>query len=641
MFFSSRLIVATLLTLSVCACQPMAGQTQPQPEVVVVVISEEQKLQANQQAETVFAEYVNWRMENSPLLASRSHLPGQFDWDDISSETREQQLERIQAFRTQLKAINEAALNRNNIASYHTLMDLLEYQLLLAPLDLLQDPLASKNNWLLLTEATLIHHHPINNIEDAHDYIARIKALPVLYTRWREQLNARAQAGYFSPEFAYQQNINQLEQMLTTTPLQSQGPELIFWQDFQNKLARLTLYPSTRQLLLKKMKKALKKSAKPALQQLQTLLQQQLLQASSLPSLQNQPQGMRYYQLQLQHYSQTELDANQIFQFALAETAHIQQQLITLAQQHGWQASQEKIEFSAVLPWLKQQQSNFNQHQEAGLNRAELLGFQQQKLNELAQQLPYQFTVIPQTPLAVSQQQKQQQMPLSYHNQGNSFAYIPAYADQPAQLSWNPDATLNLSRSDVTLNLISYAVPGLHMQLSLAAENNRLPAFRRQPYLAKFNKGWLMYSQKMALEETTDISLKLAFLQQQLWQSVRLVADTGIHAKGWTRLQTVEFIQNNLPTSVDQAQAMINQVTLNPAQASEEYFNFRALEKLHQTTRKKLQQQTSTVSFDNASYHSHLLTLGAMPIDALEQQINIWTDDLIKQAEEKRLQAGE
>lgn len=628
MFSVFRLLPVLALPVVLNGCQMAAEK--PQPLAPAVVITSEQKQQANQQAGKIFSEYTEWRLETSPVLASYSGIRGQFDWDNISAEAQEQQLENIQEFRSRLKAINEAALDITNLGSYHALMDELEYQLLLAPLQQLKDPFAKNNNWLLRIEATLLQHHPVTSIEDAHDYIARINTLSSLLTRWQEELTDRVQNGYLSPAFAYQQNINRLNMWLGNGANKTANSRFnennLFWQDFQSKLSGLTLYPSSRQLLLKKMKRALTRSALPALNQLLVTLQQQQQQAPNLISLQQQTQGMRYYQLQLQHYSQTEMDANQIFQYGLSELGGIQQAILAFAQRNGWKSTQDQPQFSELKGWLNQQQQPFSQQTETQLIKPQLLGFQQQTLTQLAQQLPYEFTDIPQTPLAVNQGKS---LPGRYSSEDQNFAYIPASSTSAAEFRWNPDALKSFSRAQLGLNIASYAVPGLHMQLALAAENQQLPDFRRNPYMSRFNAGWQLYSQELALANNADNALQLMFWKNQMRQLVLMVIDSGIHAKGWQRLQALEFVQNSLQIELPEAQAMVDQVLLNPAQSSEMYLSFKALLQLRSDIQKKL----APVSvFDEASYHSHMLQLGALPLDALEQQMNNWADELIQQA---------
>jgi uncharacterized protein (DUF885 family) len=623
-----RLLPLLALPVVLNGCQLVTEKNQPSPPTVV--ITSEQQQQANHQAETIFSAYTEWRLETSPVLASFSGIRGQFDWDDISAEAREQQLESLQGFRSRLKAINEAALSLGNLGSYHTLMNELEYQLLLAPLQQLQDPLATNSNWLIRVEATLLKHHPISNIQDAHDYIARINALSSLLTRWQEALTERFESGYVSPAFAYQQSIDRLNIWLNNSDDNIDSHRFnesnLFWQDFQKKLADLALYPSSRQLLLKKMKRALSRSALPALNQLLVTLQQQHKQAPNLISLEQQSQGMRYYQLQLQHFSQTEMDANQLFQFALSELKGIQQQVLAFAQRNGWSSSQEQAKFNELRSWLRQQQPPFSQQTEKQLVTPQLLGFQQQTLTQLAQQLPYEFTDIPQTPLAVTQGVS---LPGRYTSEDQNFAYIPAPDSGAAQFRWNPDALGSFSRAQLALTMASYSVPGLHMQLALAAENEQLPAFRRLPYHSRFNSGWQLYSQQLALTNYTDTASQLMFWHNQMTQLVLMVIDSGIHAKGWQRLKALEFVQNNLLNELPQAQSMVDQVLLNPAESSEKYLNFQALRQLRTNIQKKLQP---VVLFDEARYHSHLLQLGALPQEALAQQMNRWADELIQQA---------
>ena len=668
-------ILAAVLLLS--GCQLLTPQVQPQVEDIV--FSEEQQQQHNNAAETLFADYVNWRIEQSPVLASHMGLRGQFDWDDISSEYQELHNEALQQFHSRLKTINELALNRVNRASYQTLLNQVEFQLLQIPLVHLREPFGRDHNWLLISRDVLLNHHPINSVEDAHDYIDRIEALPSLMKRWQEALQQRQQLGLIPAANILRDN-QQLAASLARSLTKHTIEDSIFWRDFEQKIAALALYPSSETLLKSKLSRALTRYAAPAYGEMQQFLAQLENDAPAISRLSDAPQGMRYYQLLLAHYSETDLDASRLFQLMLAHVADAQQSLLQASRRLGfeWSAdatdktpatdkvpeaektgaisntsaasntsgnqeqsgnSQTLTQLRAAHNYLNSRAVNLSQS-DPQLTQQALLGYQRQSLQTLADDLPYYFAQLPQTPLALQSDARQYQE-LGVQPSGSAsrhptelLHYRPAMAaGDSATLHWNPQRLSQASSNQILVANIRQAVPGRHIQIALAQENSRLPEFRSQPYLAEFNRGWPLFALHLGAQHSREHFDQLPALasQQVLLAATLATVDIGLHAKGWERLAALDYLTQNSHLDVSQAQQHIDVLLLHPAQAVAEFMGFQHLLKIEREMAARDKR-----AIDPSLWIKQWLQLGAVPMNTAEQQLELWFGDY--QRERARLE---
>jgi len=632
-----------------------------------IVFSEEQQQQHNNAAETLFADYVNWRIEQSPVLASHMGLRGQFDWDDISSEYQEQHNEALQQFHSRLKTINELALSNNNRASYQTLLNQVEFQLLQIPLVHLREPFGRDHNWLLISRDVLLNHHPISSVEDAHDYIDRIEALPSLLKRWQEALQQRQQLGLISAGNVLRDN-QQLAASLARSLTKHTVEDSIFWHDFEQKIAALALYPSSETLLKSKLSRALTRYAAPAYDEMQQFLAQLANDAPVISRLSDAPQGLRYYQLLLAHHSETDLDASRLFQLMLAHVADAQQSLLQASQRLGFEgsadaadktsatdttaetdktgASQEQSGNRQTLALLRAAHTYLNtravnlSQSDPLLTQQARLGYQRQSLQTLADDLPYYFAQLPQTPLAL------QSDALQYQDRGvqpsgsaslyptELLHYRPAMAaGDSASLHWNPQRLTQASSNQILIANIRQAVPGRHIQIALAQENSRLPEFRSQPYLAEFNRGWPLFALHLSAQHSREHFDQLPALasQQVLLAATLATVDIGLHAKGWERLTALDYLVQNSHIDVSAAQQHIDVLLLHPAQAVAEFMGFQHLLKIESDMAAR-----GKLAVDPSLWINQWLQLGAVPMNTAEQQLELWFGDY--QRERARLE---
>lgn len=605
----SSTLLCLLLLLPLTACH-----WQTKPGSGTLNLNSEQRQEAKLQAQALFDEYYQFELEQSPVLRSQLGISGQFEWDDLSAETREQRLEFYQSLRQQLQAIPEQALDANTLANYRTLLERIEQDLLMMPFEQYQYAVTQLGGWHTRVVEVLTNYHPISNLDEARDYITRLNAIPALFNRLRENLRSAEDNGIIAPKFAYDAAIANINHILTGEPFSNPGVSPIL-ADFRSKLNNLGLYSNTTALLERRARTALTSRVQPAYQQLLQFLIEQRERAPEQQTLADLPDGMRYYQLLLIQYSNSHTDANSIHQLGLTEVSRIQHSIRKLLPALGYQGDSDDL--ATAFIWIEQRTPKFSNDEQG---RDEFMGFQRTRVKQMAERLPFYFTTMPIAPIAVRAVEP-------YRQQGAPTAfYEPPSLDgtRPGQYFVNTARMNDVSRYRLAALAYHEAVPGHHLQIALAQENEKLPAFRRIIINQAFSEGWALYAEKLATEMNAyqGVEEEYGRLVQELWRAARLVVDTGLHARGWSKQQALDYLTHNTPLSKAESEQEINRYLVIPGQAVAYKMGELKLLSIRQQMQDKLGSR-----FDLPRFHTALLSQGTLPLDVLEEWMHIWANN--------------
>lgn len=366
------------------------------------------------------------------------------------------------------------------------------------------------------------------------------------------------------------------------------------WQDFNRKLARLALYSSSEKVLQNKLYKALSRKVQPSYQALANEFNRLAKIAPETIALNKQPQGMRYYQLLLAHHSESNRDANQLFQQLSQQLSDHQQQFIKLAETSGFnpveltKPENALSQLKPALSWFAGEAQRF-ESSDPDLSLKKRQGFQHQSLQQLAAELPYYLTDIP-----------QQSLPLQ--------SIYPA--DQRFLFQ-------TMNSHNIETNNMMYGAPGQFIQYALAEENEQLPLFRRQAPVAEFNDGWRLMALQLAADNTQQLTDKRQLLMhQQIIDELALaITDVGIHGLNWTTDQAVMFMQQNSSVNEPEMQQQLHNVRHNPAIAVRSVSGYQNIELLIDKAKQR------NADFDLSVLMTEWLKLGAVPAFSAEQYL--------------------
>lgn len=612
----SSALVTTSVILSACQLIPQQSQ------VADIEVFEQADIElAHQQVETVFQEFYQYQLDSSPTLRSSLAMPGQFEWDDISLEGEQLHNEKLQEFRKRLIAIKQNALDEQEQLSYELLLQDIEQSLLFTPFQHHGYALSQMGGWHTRVPNILINYQEINDIQGAHDYIERIKGVPHLFNDLISQLEKSEEDGIIAPAFVYPYIIAAAENVIKGAPFTKENDSPI-WADFKTKIGALELYESSNKVLIKKANRAMKRSLLPAYKDLIKFLKQQQLRAPEFQVASDLPQGDEYYQLLLQSYTTTELSAEQIHNMGLAEVARIQKRIRKLMKPLEYPQSLEKdfdqnlVELKPFFTWMENNAERFDQDPQGQID---FVAYQRDKVAAISMRLHTTFDSLPSTPVVVRPvaEYRQQSAPIAFYEQP------PLNGSRPGFYYVNPARQHDLPKYRLAALAYHEALPGHHLQIALARENQDLPNFRRLLGFNAYSEGWALYAEKLAEEMGgyTSDEERYGLLIMELWRSVRLVIDTGLHAKGWSQQQALAYRLANTPFSEQDSIKAIERYLVMPGQATSYKIGAIEIERL----RKKAENALGR-DFSLAKFHQVILGQGALPLDILEQQVDFWIE---------------
>lgn len=614
-----KVIAGICITSSLAACQ--FNPLRSQPEVIVPHYEASELEDIHTQADEIFQQYYQFKLDSSPVLRSTLAIPGQFEWDDISPLAEQEYIEQLQVFRQQLIALPQDALTSDYRLSYELLLQHIEHVLLYTPFEYHHYGITQMGGWHTRVPNILINYQHIDNIQGAHDYIERIKGVRHLFSDLIERLEKAEAAGIMAPKFVYPYVIAAAKNVITGAPFNNQGISPI-WADFNNKIERLDLFEKSNKVLLKKADYAMRRSLLPAYQDLINLLEEQEKRAPEWQAASDLPQGDEYYQLLLQSHTTTELTAEQIHQLGLKEVARIQTKIRQLMKPLDYPLAQGEgvdintLDLKAFFTWMEDAAERFEKNIQG---EKDFIAYQRDKVAAMSMRLHLAFSELPKTPIVVKavEDYRQPSAPIAFYEQ-------PAMdGSRPGFYYVNPARQHDLPKYRLAALAYHEALPGHHMQVGLARENENIADFRRLLGFTAFSEGWALYAEKLADEMGgyTSDEERYGQLIMELWRAVRLVLDTGLHAKGWTKAKALEYRLANTPFSEQDSIHAIERYIVMPGQATSYKIGAIEIERLRKKSRKALGRK-----FSLAEFHQVILGKGALPLDILEQQVDVWLE---------------
>ncbi len=449
----------------------------------------------------------------------------------------------------------------------------------------------------------LINIHKIDNGKDAEAYIARLNAIPKMFDQLIVNLRACEDKGVVVPRFVFPLVLDACRKIAEGGPLR---------EDFSKKVGALKdVDLAAREKLLGAANKALGDSVKPAYEKLIAFLEDQSKRAKDDAGVWKFPDGAEFYKNALHHTTTTELSASEIHEIGLKEVERI----------HGEMAKiKDKVGFKGDLPgffkFMREDRQFYLADTDEG--RGKYLARSVEIVDEMKKRLDELFITKPKAGIEVKAVEKFREQ-----SAGKAFYQQPAPdGTRPGMFYVN----LREMHNNPTYELESLAhhegIPGHHMQIAIAQELSALPKFRKfsTSYTA-YVEGWGLYSELTPKEigMYQDPYSDFGRLSLELWRAGRLVVDTGLHDKKWTRQQTIDYLKQNTPNAEADCTDSINRYIVLPSQATAYKIGMIKILELREKARKELGKK-----FDLREFHEVVLTNGALPLDVLQELVERW-----------------
>jgi uncharacterized protein (DUF885 family) len=448
--------------------------------------------------------------------------------------------------------------------------------------------------------AGMAENQPFRTVADYENYLKRIAFVPERMKAYGEISAKAAREGYTQPCVTLTRFPESIRGSIAADPTQSR-----FYSPFAGQ--RPSTVPEAQWDALKSQAAALiRDRINPSYEAFARLYDTQLAaKCRKDVGISSTPQGQEYYAFLVRNFTTTNLTPDQIHQIGLREVAKLRAEMDAVAKKAGF-ASRE-----AMIADMRTNPKFFVTTPEALLKETAII------TKTIDGKMPSLFTRLPRLPYGI-----------------RPMAAATAPGDTTARYQpGSPDAGIagfylvNTTKLDqrplweIPVLSVHEAVPGHHMQIALQQELE-MPAWRKNTtFFTVFVEGWGLYSERLG----TDLGLydtpqkEMGRLSYQMWRATRLVVDTGIHSKGWTKERAVAFMKENTALTDANIDAEVNRYISNPGQALAYKIGQLKIEEL----RARAEQQLGS-KFDLRRFHDAVLGQGSVPLDTLEAQIDSW-----------------
>lgn len=606
-----RALSITALSLALVACgddkekeaEKQAGTSET--EVAAAVETESQRLYVF--FEDVFQE----GLARSPIQQSFLGIKTDYGkWDDISEARVQEDYELTQKYLRQLAKFDFDALDAKATLSYRLFKQIQERDIAQFRFRDHDYPVNQMFGWHTNIPSFLINIHRITSLEDAEAYIARLSGIEELIDEVIVNLKRRQEAGIMPPQFAYPLILQASRNVIKGAPFEADTDDGTLLDDFRKKIAGLEIEDEQKAALLGQAEEALLSSVRPAYEGLITFLAQQSTVATTEDGVWKLPDGGEFYASMLANYTTTDLTASEIHEIGLTNVERIHNEMREIMDQVSFEGS-----LSEFFSFMREDAQFYYPNSDQG--RAEYLEKAIAIIETMKQRLPDFFSRFPKAELVVKRVE-----PFRERSAGKAFYQRPAPdGSRPGTYYANLADMKDMPNYQMEGLAYHEGIPGHHMQLAISQELESIPQFQKFASFTAYTEGWGLYSEYLAKDMGfyEDPYSDFGRLAMELWRACRLVVDTGIHDKKWTREQAMQYLRDNTPNPEGDIEMAINRYIVFPGQATAYMIGKIKILELREWAAEELGEK-----FDVRGYHDEVLRHGPVPLDILDENVRAW-----------------
>ncbi len=557
----------------------------------------------NKELEMHLNDYWEFVLKHNPTFATYT---GDHRYDDLLEDLSEEainaQVDRFKALLAHAEKLDETSFtdeNRLNCDLFkNTLrnhLQMFQYKTIYIPLDHMQGP--------HIDCPQIIEFHPFNTHKDLENYISRLKAYPLQI----EQVIGLLQKGVQYKITAFHKIIDHvLSQVETFTGFTPEDSPM--YSPMQKLGDAFTA--QDKEEIGNEVKDAIASHVTPAYQKLQEYLRSAYIKhCRKTEGVWSLPQGEDMYRFYVKYHTTTDLTPEEIHTTGLREVERIEEEINVIMGKIGFQGS--IVEFAE---YAKQKKELYPE------TSAEIIEGYRSILSEMDKKLPEFFGKLPRAKYDIKEIEKyrEQSAPAAY--------YYPPPRDFSRPGYFYANTYMPEKRAKYEMEALSYheAVPGHHLQIAIMQEIEDIPEFRRHEGSTAFIEGWALYTEKLSKEMGfyKDEYSEYGRLSFELWRSVRLVVDTGLHFFKWDRDKTIKYCKDNTGLEDHEIETEVDRYIAMPGQALAYKIGELKIIELRGKAKAALGN-----GFDIKDFHDRLLGNGALPLNVLERVINEWAGE--------------
>lgn len=540
-----------------------------------------------------------YTLKNNPETATTL---GDLRYNDRWTESSKNQIEKdkktTQNFLKRFEAIDSTGFSATDQLN----KDLMIYQLkeTLKNYDLKLYEMPFNQMWgLHLQFPGFISSIPFDNTKQYQDYIARLKQIPLILDQGIQLAKQGQKDGLMPPKYLIEKVAKQINSIAAPA-----GKDSVFaspLKQFPNSISKAEQERLSHEIL-----QAIDQNVRPAYQKLGTFIQKDYLpygrQHEGIWSL---PNGDELYRFYVENNTTTLESPENIHQLGLKEVARIEAEMLKIAKAQGFN------DLKSFQQSLKTNPAVFPK------SREEILEIYRGYIAQMQPELPKLFGLLPKNKvevLPVEQYREKEAAGAEYH-QGTPDG------SRPGQVYVNTGDFSERSKISMEATAYHEAIPGHHMQIDIAQNLPNLPMFRKQPNHTAYIEGWALYAEQLGKDVGfyKDPLSDYGRLSSELFRACRLVVDTGVHYKKWTRQQMIDFMREHSALDEPDIQAEADRYIAIPAQALAYKMGQLKILELRELAKQELGDR-----FDIKAFHDMILNAGTLPLNILDARIKNW-----------------
>lgn len=556
--------------------------------------------------DSVFDDHLSRDPEYQTVLGDKS----QYDkWNDISDEKAIEENQRvINLLKIFLNRFKRSNLTGASVVSYDLFVQECEEKIESFPFRFHRYFLNQMEGKHSSVPSFLINMHTIGNKKEAEDYLSRLNGIPHHFRQLQELMKISEAKGIIPPKFVFPKVLDDSKNLMLGFPFEKSKIASPLYEDFSSKIDKIKLSSDEKKQLLNFAEKALIDSVKPAYESIMAYWKELENKATEDDGCWKFPDGGKFYAVSLKQTTTTSLSPEEIHRLGIDEVKRIHSEMEVIKEKVGFKGT--LLEFFNFMRTDKRFYfSNDAKGKKAYVDEAnKIIEGMRLKLDDL-------FLTKPKANLVVKPVEAYREK-----SAGGAFYEEPALdGSRPGRYYIN---LFTLSDQPIyQMEALAYheAIPGHHMQIAIAQELKNLPKFRKLGGNTAYVEGWALYSELIPKEIGfyQDAYSDFGRLAMEVFRASRLVIDTGIHYKKWTRKQALQYMIENTPNPEGDCSKEIDRYIVWPSQATGYKVGMVTILKLRERCKKQLGDK-----FNIKEFHDVVLTNGPVPLNILENLVN-------------------
>ncbi len=610
-----QLLIALLGSAALFACTPQAPEDRQQVEANLTQVSETERLNA------WFEEQFEQQLAFSPIQQTRLGRKTAYDQiDQFSDQAADRQLTwqmaSVEALRNNF---NYDVLTPDAKISFDLWVYMAERAERASKFRDQVYVLHQHNGMQSFFPTFLINTHKVDEPDDMEAYIVRIGGVATALDQLLARAKANADKGTRPPRFSYEGVITQSRNIISGAPFDEDEPASALYADMLGKIKALEtagkIDGERADALRTASATALTEMLAPAYSNIIAWFESDIENADeNAKGAGTLPNGEAYYNHRLRVNTTTDLTADEIHDIGLSEVARIRAEMEEIKTRVGFSGT-----LGDFFAFVREDDQFYFSNDDAGAQN--YIDAAAAHIDALEAKLPEFFGILPKADLEVRRVEAFRERP------GAAQHYRVGTPDGSRPGIYYAHLSDMRSMSIPSLEVIAYheGLPGHHMQASIAQELEGVPTFRTQARFTAYSEGWGLYSELLAKEMGAyeDPYSDFGRLTTEMWRAIRLVVDTGLHAKGWSEEEAQQYFYDNSPIPEGAVKSEVRRYLVNPGQATAYKIGMLKIIEL----RKKAEASLGD-TFDIRGFHDTILGGGAVPLHIMEQRVEQWMDSI-------------